>query len=120
MLSAVASEDLAAHPPLRWRDGAAVTVVVSAAGYPDAPRLGDEVTGADRPGILHAGTARRADGAIVASGGRVVSATATGTDLVAARAAAYSLVEAIHLDGSHFRTDIALAAARGEVTAPIH
>ena len=45
------------HPPLRWRDGAAVTVVVAAPGYPEAPRTGDPITGADGEGVLHAGTA---------------------------------------------------------------
>ena len=70
--------ELAAHPPLRWHPGAAVTVVLAAAGYPGTPRAGDVVTGSEQPGVVHAGTRRRDDGAIVASGGRVLSATAVG------------------------------------------
>ena len=44
----------------------------------------DVITGADRPGIIHAGTARRAsDGALLSAGGRVLCGTATGPDLAA-------------------------------------
>ncbi len=74
-------------PPLQWRAGAAVTVVLAAAGYPGTPRAGDVITGAEQPGVLHAGTRRRDDGAIVSAGGRVLCATAVGADLAAARAA---------------------------------
>jgi phosphoribosylamine--glycine ligase len=119
LLHAAATGALAGHPPLQWRPGAAVTVVVAAAGYPAAPRTGDVITGADREGIAHAGTARRAaDGALVSAGGRVLSGTATGADLAAARDAAYALVDGVRLDGSHHRRDIALAAAEGRVRLP--
>jgi phosphoribosylamine---glycine ligase len=55
---------------------------------------------------------------LVSSGGRVVDVVATGADLRAARAAAYRAVERIGLEGSHHRSDIALAAERGEVVVP--
>ena len=71
LLSAAATGRLAGHPPLRWRDGAAVTVVVAAAGYPGTPRTGTSSSGADQPGVIHAGTRRREDGAVVSNGGRV-------------------------------------------------
>ncbi|MEH1026276.1 phosphoribosylamine--glycine ligase [Micromonospora profundi] len=119
LLHAAATGTLAAHPPLRWRDGAAVTVVVAAQGYPAAPRTGDVITGADRPGIIHAGTTRRAsDGALLSAGGRVLCGTATGTDLAAARDAAYALVDGVELAGSQHRTDIAAAALNGRITIP--
>ena len=57
LLHAAATGTLADHPPLRWRDGAAVTVVVAAPGYPESPRTGSPITGADGEGVLHAGTA---------------------------------------------------------------
>jgi phosphoribosylamine--glycine ligase len=44
--------------------------------------------------------------------------TAVGTDLAQARQRAYAGVAAVGLDGAHHRTDIALAAERGEVTVP--
>jgi phosphoribosylamine--glycine ligase len=116
LLQATATGALAAQPPLAWRDGAAVTVVIAAAGYPGAPRTGDVITGADLPGVIHAGTRRRADGAIVSAGGRVLSATATGPTLAAARDAAYALVVGVHLPGGQFRQDIALRAVEDQVT----
>jgi phosphoribosylamine--glycine ligase len=115
LLHAAATGALAGHPPLRWRDGAAVTVVLAAAGYPGKPQSGDVVTGAEQPGVIHAGTRRRDDGAIVSSGGRVVSATAVGATLEQARARAYDLVAGIELAGARFRTDIALRAVRGDI-----
>ena len=119
LLHAAATGTLAEHPPLRWRDGAAVTVVVAAEGYPAAPRTGDVITGADRPGVIHAGTARRAaDGALLSAGGRVLCGTATGGDLAAARDAAYEVVRGIGLAGSHHRTDIAAAAIANHITIP--
>jgi phosphoribosylamine---glycine ligase len=115
LLLAASNGTLGAHPPLRWHSGAAVTVVVASANYPGTPRTGDVILGAERPGVIHAGTARNADGALVSAGGRVLSATGTGPDLVAARDAAYALVDGITLAGSHHRTDIALRAAQGDV-----
>lgn len=115
LLYAAAIGDLAGEPPLRWRDGAAVTVVVAAENYPGRPRVGDVITGSETEGVLHAGTTRRDDGAIVSSGGRVLSVVGTGADLTAARDAAYRLVRSVRLPGSHFRSDIALAAAEGRI-----
>jgi phosphoribosylamine--glycine ligase len=111
LLLAAATGTLADHPPLRWRDGAAVTVVVASAGYPGQVRLGDRIVGAALPGVIHSGTARSgAD--IVSAGGRVVSCTGIGPDLAAARASAYELVAQVSLAGSQHRTDIALAAVQ--------
>jgi phosphoribosylamine--glycine ligase len=117
LLHAAATGTLADQPPLEWRPGSAVTVVVAAAGYPQRARTGDRLTGADRPGVIHAGTALR-DGRLVSAGGRVVCCTAVGADLATARSAAYELVEQVGLDGAQYRRDIARAAARGEVTVP--
>jgi len=106
LLAAASRGELADQPPLRWRDGSAITVVLAAAGYPQSPRTGDVITGADAPGVLHAGTALR-DGEIVSSGGRVLSVVATGATLEQAREAAYETLRGITLDGGHYRTDIA-------------
>lgn len=119
LLHAAATGALAGLAPLRWRDDAAVTVVVAAAGYPAAPRTGDPVGGLDAaaqaPGawVLHAGTAAGPDGQVVSAGGRVLSVVGTGADLDAARAAAYAAVDRIDLPGSHHRGDIAALAAAG-------
>ena len=116
LLHATATGELAKCDPLRWRDGAAVTVVLAAENYPGRPRLGDVIIGSEAEGVLHAGTARRDDdGAIVSSGGRVLSVVGTGADLSAARRAAYDLLGSIRLPGGFFRSDIALAAAEGKI-----
>ena len=119
LLYAAATGTLADQPPLRWQEGAAVTVVVAGHNYPGTPRTGDVIEGAERPGIIHAGTARRRDdGALISAGGRVLCATAVGVDLAAARDAAYALVDGVSLDGSHHRTDIAAKAVQGRIPAP--
>ena len=115
LLYATATGGLADVPALRWRPGYAVTVVLAAENYPGRPRTGDVIIGSESDGVLHAGTARRADGAVVAAGGRVLSAVGTGPDLIAARDRVYRTLSAIRLPGGHFRTDIGLAAAQGEI-----
>lgn len=118
LLNAAATGTLQDFGPLRWQDGSAVTVVLAAENYPLRPRTGDVITGseAEAEGVLHAGTARREDGAVVSSGGRVLSIVGTGADLEAARADAYAKIDAIRLPGSHFRSDIGLAAAEGRIS----
>ncbi|GLP79367.1 phosphoribosylamine--glycine ligase [Mycobacterium antarcticum] len=116
LLHAAATGQLAAQPALRWSDGAAVTVVLAAENYPGRPRVGDVIVGSEVSGVLHAGTARRDDGAVTSSGGRVLSVVGTGADLGAAREAAYAVIAGIRLPGSHFRTDIGLAAAEGRIS----
>jgi phosphoribosylamine---glycine ligase len=116
LLRAAATGTLAGEPAPRWRPGAAVTVVLAAENYPGRPRVGDVIVGADHDDVLHAATARRDDGALVSTGGRVLSVVGTGPDLSVARSAAYRLIESIRLPGGHFRTDIALSAAEGNIT----
>ena len=119
LLHAAATGTLAALPPLRWSDGAAVTVVIASHNYPDTPRTGDPIKGLadvaeqDAPTayVLHAGTKRDAAGAVLSAGGRVLSVTATGSDLTTARGRAYRAVGRISLDGSQHRTDIAAKVA---------
>ncbi|MEU2719782.1 phosphoribosylamine--glycine ligase [Streptomyces smyrnaeus] len=119
LLYAAATGALADFPALRWSDGAAVTVVVAADGYPAGPRTGDVIEGLaeieqeDGPQayVLHAGTRADEDGTVRSAGGRVLSVTATGADLAEARERAYAAVGRVRLAGSHHRTDIARRAA---------
>ncbi len=92
--------------------GAAVGIVLAAAGYPGDPRHGDEIHGlaaARDTGVLvfHAGTAARPGGGFVTSGGRVLSVVGMGDDLTTARAAAERAADAITWDGLQRRRDIA-------------
>ena len=102
-----------------WDRRAALTVVLAAAGYPDAPRRGaaieglDRITAAAHPNItvFHAGT-QAADGRIEVSGGRVLGVTALGDTLRQAQRAAYGAVADIHFDGMQYRTDIGYRALK--------
>lgn len=121
LLAAAAVGNLEGYD-LRWRQGAAVTVVIAAEGYPGSPIAGDVIgnlpADAADAVVLHAGTSRRGDGAVVSAGGRVLSATAVGSDLAEARKKAYGLVDQIELRGSQHRSDIAEAAAAGTSSMP--
>ncbi|CAM9635769.1 unnamed protein product, partial [Phaeothamnion confervicola] len=100
---------------VRFRDGAAATVVVAAAGYPDRYPKGMSIGGlamasaeAAVPGavtVYHAGTRAEAGG-VVASGGRVLAVTGVGADLVQALDLAYAGVAKVQMDPAHFRRDI--------------
>jgi phosphoribosylamine--glycine ligase len=124
LLYAAATGGLDLVEPLRWHDGAAVTVVVAAPNYPGAPRTGGVITGLeaaeaiDGVSVLHSGTGRDDSGRVVATGGRVLCVTAVGADLAQARARAYAGVAEIGLEGSQHRSDIGLVAERGEVAVP--
>lgn len=118
LLGAAASGSLAGTGPLAWEPGAAVTVVIAAEGYPAAPVTGDTIEGipaAERaPGayVLHAGTACDQAGHLRSAGGRVLDVVGTGTDLAAARTAAYAAAGRIRMRGGWYRHDIAASAAR--------
>jgi phosphoribosylamine--glycine ligase len=117
LLHGSAAGDLGTMPPLSWHPGAAVTVVIAAAGYPDDPAKGDVITFRDCPAgtpgyLLHAGTAR-AGGDLVTSGGRVLNTVGSGPDLASARAAAYAVAECVEFRGGWYRRDIAEWASAG-------
>jgi phosphoribosylamine--glycine ligase len=100
---------------IRWRDEAAMTVVLAASGYPESPRKGDVISGIDEaeavPGVVvdQAGTATR-NGELVTAGGRVLGVTALGKDLGEARERAYAAAAKIEFAGRVLRTDIAAPA----------
>jgi phosphoribosylamine--glycine ligase len=99
---------------LQWQGDWAVTVVLASAGYPASASTGDVIAGLDDVPelveVTHAGTARRADGAIVTAGGRVLNVTALGSTVAGARDAAYAAAASIRFDGRQMRSDIALRA----------
>ena len=105
---------------LEWDRRSAVTLVLAAGGYPDAPETGAEIFGLDDVGtgveVTHAGT-RREGGRVVTAGGRVINVTALGDSLRAARSAAYAAADAIRFEGRQMRRDIA-AAAGGSMSDP--
>jgi phosphoribosylamine--glycine ligase len=96
---------------LRWRDDAALTVVMAAKGYPGATKKGSEIRGLDEAAkvegvqIFHAATERR-DGRLFAAGGRVLNVTALGRSVAEARARAYQAVDLIDWPEGFCRRDI--------------
>jgi phosphoribosylamine---glycine ligase len=124
LLRAAATGALRDHVPPHWASGAAVTVVLAANGYPANPRRGDAIQGLDEAAnvlgveIIHAGTSRDGNGKLRTNGGRVLSVTATGADLVEARDRAYTAIERISLDGSFYRHDIGLKAIEHRIKVP--
>jgi phosphoribosylamine--glycine ligase len=113
LLFAAATGELGSHPWPEFSDEVAVTVVLASEGYPEEPITGRRITGLDQVhdvSIAHAATAH-VDGEYVATGGRVLSVVATGADFADARRKAYAALDTIHLEGGHFRTDIAQRVA---------
>jgi phosphoribosylamine--glycine ligase len=96
--------------------GAAVAIVLAAAGYPDRPRAGDPIGGLGEAAaagalVFHAGTRRDADGTVRTAGGRVLTVVGRGPDLAAARAAANAAANRVVAPGLQRRHDIALEPA---------
>lgn len=112
LLRAAADGDLSAVPAPAFAGGAAVTVVMASAGYPEGSRSGDVIVGTETLAVegdvdvVHAGTARTEAG-LVTAGGRVLAVRATGTDVADARAKAYEGVASISFPGAQWRRDIA-------------
>ncbi len=104
--------------PLKSNPGASVGVVLAAQGYPDAPRKGQPIDGLDAvpadATVFLAGVEAK-DGALVTSGGRVLTVCARGEDLARARERAYAAAAAVRFEGMHLRRDI---GARGMKAAP--
>ncbi|MCW5695940.1 MAG: phosphoribosylamine--glycine ligase [Bauldia sp.] len=113
LLDAAAHGRLASAASPAWRDETAVTVVMAAKGYPGAIAKGSVIRGVERanalPGVtvFQAGTAG-GNGALTATGGRVLAVTGTGTDTAAARRLAYEGVAAIAWPEGFYRRDIGL------------
>ncbi|MFO7632622.1 MAG: phosphoribosylamine--glycine ligase [Caldilinea sp.] len=100
---------------LRWRDEAAVTVVMASEGYPEEYRTGLEIFGIDDAEaigctVYHAGT-RLKDGRLITVGGRVLTVTATARFVDQAARRAYTGVKRIRFAGAHYRRDIGVARA---------
>jgi phosphoribosylamine--glycine ligase len=103
---------------LRWRDEAALTVVMAAKGYPEKPEAGGAIAGVEKANALagvhvfHAGTKRDAEGRLVAAGGRVLNVTALGKSVAEAQTLAYRAVDLIDFPTGFCRRDIGWRAVK--------
>jgi phosphoribosylamine--glycine ligase len=99
---------------IEWDTRAAVTVVLTSAGYPGKYETGKAISGLDDAAkvkdvqIFHAGT-KRVNGEIRTAGGRVLAVTALGSTIEDARERAYKAVSRIDFENCHYRRDIALS-----------
>jgi len=117
LLLAAAEGRLGDVPAPRFRDAAAVSVVLASAGYPESSSKGDVITGVGAANgvndvdVIHAGTklVRDTDGGdrLVTAGGRVLAVRAVGYDVADARARAYAAADLISFEGLQRRSDIA-------------
>lgn len=101
---------------IKWRDEAAVCVVMAAGGYPGSYEKGQAISGLEDAAatgatVFHAGTAEK-DGRIVANGGRVLGVTALGQTIPEAIANVYKAVGKITWDGVQYRKDIGQKALK--------
>ncbi|GAB1597016.1 phosphoribosylamine--glycine ligase [Lysobacter claricitrinus] len=105
-----------------WDPRASLGVVMAAANYPDAPRLGDVINQWDVPDeepgakVFHAGT-RLVGEHVETAGGRVLCACALGDTVAEAQQRAYALVAGISWDGEFHRHDIGWRAIERERAA---
>ena len=111
-----AATDGLSNVELELHAGSCVTVVLASEGYPAAPVKGRPVIGLEKAlatstygdcWVNIAGVAVSDEGQFIASGGRVLSCTAMGSDLAETQKTAYGLLSTIDLEGGHHRTDIA-------------
>lgn len=105
------AEGRLAEAQVTWADDHAMTVVLAAEGYPGSYEKGTVIGGLDGltedsfHQMFHAGTSEK-DGKVVASGGRVLNATARGATLADAAERAYALVDGVDWPEGFCRRDI--------------
>ena len=117
-LLCAATGQLAEFDPPEWRNDAAICVVLAADGYPDAPKTGSTIKGADQDFgehvvVFHAGTKQDPDGTLRAAGGRVLNVCARGATLQEARDRAYAAIARIDWPEGFHRADIGWRALKG-------
>jgi phosphoribosylamine--glycine ligase len=113
LLHRAATGRLADGPSAQFSDDVAITVVLASEGYPDTAAPDREITGLHEDANVehcHAAT-KLIDGKLMATGGRVLSVVASAKNFNEARALAYENIKQIHLEGSHYRNDIAKKVA---------
>ncbi|OYY78833.1 MAG: phosphoribosylamine--glycine ligase [Sphingomonas sp. 28-62-20] len=110
LMLATAQGTLADCPAPVFSDDVALTVVMAARGYPGTPEaggaIGDLAAAAATGAVIFQAGTRDIDGALVASGGRVLTVTARAADVRTAQALAYRGVDALDFPSGFCRRDI--------------
>ena len=100
---------------LKFKEDAAVCVVLASDGYPVSYEKGlpirglENFKGKDGYYVFHAGTKFGPEGQVLTNGGRVLGVTALGKDLKEARKNAYEAVDWVDFDNKYYRHDIGKA-----------
>ena len=110
-----AAVDRLEEVPLQLHQKSAVTVVLASEGYPASPVKGRPILGLEdvlkstnyRDRWVNIAGVASSEQGYVATGGRVLSCTAMGDDLRSTQESAYALMRELHLEGGHYRSDIA-------------
>ncbi|NES02334.1 MAG: phosphoribosylamine--glycine ligase [Okeania sp. SIO2F4] len=110
LLLACCEQRLAELPPINWKSGVAVSVVLASAGYPEAYEKGKVISGIEKAEatgatIFHAGTKLHTQN-LITDGGRVLGVTAVGANFIEAKVKAYAAVDCIKFEGIYYRRDI--------------
>ncbi|NES72408.1 MAG: phosphoribosylamine--glycine ligase, partial [Okeania sp. SIO2D1] len=110
LLLACCEQRLAELPPINWKPGVAVCVVLASGGYPEAYEKGKVISGIEKAEatgvtVFHAGTKLQKQ-QLVTDGGRVLGVTAIGSDFSEARTKVYNAVDSIEFDQMYYRRDI--------------
>lgn len=111
---------LSEMPPIQWKPGVCVCVVMASGGYPGDYEKGKEITGIEQATekgaiVFHAGTKlsegrENTSNIPITDGGRVLGVTAIGENMTSAKSIAYAALDSIHFEGATYRKDIAQKA----------
>ena len=122
LLSATAKGELT-KISVEFKKKHCITVVLASEGYPSKPKKGLPILGHGLGGIEvlddgkswinHAGTTV-SESVLISSGGRVLSVTGIADNLHSAKEISYERIRRIHLEGSHYRSDIGSRALNKE------
>ena len=101
----------------KWREQAALGIVLAAEGYPNDYRKGDEISGiaaeTTTQKVFLAGVKKQGE-KLLTNGGRVLCATALGNSVYEAQQSALQLAEQIQWQGCFYRRDIGYRAVARE------
>ncbi|MFY7804080.1 MAG: phosphoribosylamine--glycine ligase [Limnoraphis robusta] len=116
LLLACCQQRLDQFPPLSWKPGVAVCVVLASGGYPGSYQKGDPITGLEQASatgatVFHAGTKLQGD-QVLTDGGRVLGVTAVGSTFEQAIAKTYKAVDCIQFNQMYYRRDIGFRIAK--------
>ena len=102
-----------AEQKVEFENKNACCVIMASAGYPQSYQKGFEIT-LPKDELIFVAGAKKQDGKLVTSGGRVLGVTAVASDLKGAIAAAYEKVKTVRFENAYYRKDIGQRALKAK------